>query len=270
MRHFPVLVLIFLLAACNNGKKGGGDVKPPVVDAPRTMIYNIVSGPYPHDTGSYTEGLLIYKGKLYESTGNYGFSKLREIDLATGKVTKEIKLDPSIFGEGIAIINDTIYQLTYKEKKVFVYTLKDFKKVKEFTADIEGWGMTTDGKSLILGTGGSSELSFYNPANFQLEKKVTVTEGGIPVANINELELAGGSIYANQYTTPYILKIDTATWKVVAKADISRDWDRIKTLRPGVDEGNIVPNGIAYDPATKKMYITGKWWPELYEVKFGE
>lgn len=236
----------------------------PVVDGPKVMGFSIV-GTYPHDTSSYTQGLLIYNGVMYEGTGNYGFSKLKKVDLATGKTEKEISLDKKYFGEGVTILRDTVYQLTYKEKTVFVYTLKDFKKIKEYTVDFEGWGLTNDGTSLIISTGGS-DLLYYDPSTFKLIKKQAITESGSPAHDINELEYINGFIYANQYKEPYIFKIDPATGVVIAKADVSSMWNRIKAIDPDAD----VPNGIAYDAATKKIYITGKWWPELYEVQFSQ
>lgn len=235
------------------------------VKGPAILSYS-VAATYPHDTASYTEGLQIFKDALYESTGNYGFSKLRKLDLKTGKVEKEISLDKQYFGEGLTILHDTAYQLTYKENKVFVYTVPDLKKVKEFDISIsEGWGMTNDGKNLIVNTGGS-DLLYFDPATFKLLKTQTVLEGGVPSHDVNEMEYIDGFIYANQYQLPYILKIDPATGEVVAKADITRLWDQNRNLNPKAD----VPNGIAYDSTSKKMYITGKWWPELYEIQFSK
>lgn len=262
MKPFLLICILGFLLACNNE-----DTNDPVIatpNAPKNMSYSIITS-YPHDTSSYTQGLLIYKGELYEGTGNYSFSKLKKVDLKTGKSLQEISLPKEYFGEGITILNDTIYQLTWKEKKVFVYTLKDFKKIKEFDVSIEGWGLTNDGKNLIVSTGGS-DLNYYDPATFKLIKTQTVTESGNPSYNLNELEYIDGYVYANQYQLPYILKIDPSTGIIVAKADLNPIWNRVKTIDPHVD----VPNGIAYDSATKKMYITGKWWPELYEVQFGQ
>lgn len=259
--------LLFIAAlsgfiACKNKDKE--DPNKPDPNAPKLMSYSIIST-YPHDTSSYTQGLLIYKGAIYEGTGNYGFSKLKKVDVTTGKTLQEISLDKKFFGEGVTILNDTLYQLTWKEKKVFVYTLKDLKKVKEFDVDIEGWGLTTDGKNLIVSTG-SSDLFYYDPATFKLLKAQTVTDSGSPSFNLNELEYIDGFVYANQYTYPYIFKINPNTGEIVAKADLTQMWDRAKALDPNAE----VPNGIAYDPAAKKIYITGKWWPELYEVQFGQ
>ncbi len=257
---FAVAVVGFI--GCKNKDKD--DPIQPGPNAPKGMSYSIV-GTFPHDTTSYTQGLQIYNGELYEGTGNYGFSKLKKVDLQTGKTLREIALDKKYFGEGITILNDTVYQLTWKEKKVFVYTLKDFKKVKEFDADIEGWGLTNDGKNLIVSTGGS-DLLYFEPSTFKLLKTQTVMEGSTPSFNLNELEYIDGFVYANQYSLPYIFKIDPSNGQIVAKTDLTQMWDRIKKIDPDAD----VPNGIAYDPSTKKIYITGKWWPELYEVQFSQ
>jgi len=260
---FAATLLAFVACnSCNPGTKPP-DGKPDP-NAPKGMSHSIV-GTFPHDTSSYTQGLIIYKGDMYEGTGLENKSKLMKVDLKTGKVLQEIKLDPKYFGEGITILNDTIYQLTYKNNKVFVYTLKDFKKIKEYDVDFEGWGLTNDGKNLIVSTG-SSDLFYYDPSTFKLLKTQTVTESGSPTHDINELEYINGFVYANQYQAPYIFKIDPATGMIVAKADLTDMWDRIKTTYPDAD----VPNGIAYDAATRKIYITGKWWPELYEVQFSQ
>jgi glutaminyl-peptide cyclotransferase len=259
-----ILLFTFLAGIISCKNKDNDDPQKPDPNAPKIISYSIV-GTYPHDTSSYTQGLQIYKGDLYEGTGNYGFSKLKKVDLKTGKTIQEISLDKKYFGEGITILNDTIYQLTWKEKKVLVYNLKDFSKIKEFDVDIEGWGLTNDGKTLIASTGGS-DLLFFDPVTFKLLKTQTVMEGSTPSFNINELEYIDGYVYANQYEFPYILKIDPATGQIVAKTDLTQMWDRIKKIDPDAD----VPNGIAHDPVTKKIYITGKWWPEMYEVQFSQ
>ena len=261
MKKLFSIALLISLAACNSGTKLPDKPDP---NAPKGMGHSIV-GTYPHDTSSYTQGLVIYKGELYEGTGNEGKSKLMKVDLKTGKALQSINLEAKYFGEGVTILNDTVYQLTWKNKVVFVYMLKDFKKIKEITVDIEGWGLTNDGKNLIVSTGGS-DLNYYEPSTFKLIKTQTVTDAGSPTHDINELEFINGFVYANQYQAPYIFKIDPATGQIVAKADLTGMWDRIKEIDPDAD----VPNGIAYDAATKKIYITGKWWPELYEVQFSQ
>ncbi len=227
-----------------------------------TPSFDVVAT-YPHDTSSYTQGLVIYKGQLYEGTGQYGSSALLKLDLATGNTLTRLSLDNSYFGEGITILNDTIYQLTWKEQKVFVYDL-NFKKIRSFDIDKEGWGLTNNGSDLIL-TNGSGDLFFYEPATFKLLRVQTVTEAGTPSFNLNELEFVDGFVYANQYTYPYVLKIDPQTGEVVAKFDLSRIWEQCRQLYPNSE----VPNGIAYDKEQKKWYVTGKNWPLLFQVQWG-
>ena len=263
-----VLQLSILLISCNNDANGNanGNTEPTTnALAPKTLSFSLVKA-YNHDTSSFTEGLLFYNGDLYESTGMRGKSRIMKTDLATGKILQHTDLDSNYFGEGIVILNDTIYQLTYQEKIGFMYSAKDFKKIGEFKfSSEEGWGMTTDGKQIIA-SDGTSTLYFYEPGSFRLLRTQVITEGGNLSFNVNELEYVDGFIYANQWQSPYILKIDPATGYVVAKADLSSLTNRIKTTYPYAAE----LNGIAYNPATKNMYVTGKYWPELYEIKFSQ
>jgi glutamine cyclotransferase len=194
-----------------------------------------------------------------------GKSRLMKVDLKTGKALKQISLSNEFFGEGITILRDTIYQLTWQEHKVFVYTLKDFTKVKTYNLPTEGWGITNDGTKLIVSIG-NGVLNYYDPSTFTLLSKKSITEGGNDAYNLNELEYIDGYIYANQYTTPYILKIDPNSGRVVGKYDLTKEINKIKELKPDAD----VLNGIAYDETTKKIYVTGKYWPETYEIKFGQ
>ncbi|MBM3431876.1 MAG: glutaminyl-peptide cyclotransferase [Bacteroidetes bacterium] len=260
--RYPINVLIIsslLFWSCEEKKPSVVDATPP---APKNIGFSIVRS-FPHDTAAYTQGLVIYKGNLYEGTGNYGKSQLKQVELMSGKTIQGISLANQFFGEGITILRDTVYQLTWQEKKVFVYTLPNFKKVKEFDVSFEGWGITHDGNNLIVTTG-SGDLFFYRPQDFTLLRTQTVTESGSPSFNLNELEFIDGFIYANQYTYPYLLKIDPNTGEVVGKADLTEIWNRNKALNPRAD----VPNGIAYDEQTKKILVTGKWWAELYEIEF--
>ncbi|MEO7984725.1 MAG: glutaminyl-peptide cyclotransferase [Bacteroidota bacterium] len=259
-----LITLLFLsgFIACKNKDK---DADKPDPSAPKNLSVSLINT-FPHDTSSFTEGLLIYKDKLYESTGLEGRSKLIETDLKTGKPIRSINLDKKYFGEGIVIINDTVYQLTYQTQVGFMYSLKDFKKIGEFRyAAKEGWGMTTDGKQIIA-SDGSSNLYFYEPGTFRLLKTQDVNESGSVSFNINELEYIDGFIYANQWQYPYILKIDPNSGQVVGKIDLSKIVEQVKTNYRYAD----VLNGIAYDATTKKIYITGKNWPEMYEVQFSQ
>ena len=265
-----MFISLVVFYSCN-GNNGQHDNNVPTIPSdspsPSILSYSIITS-YPHDTSSFTQGLAFYNGELYEGTGDpdyTGKSKLMKVDLLTGKKLNQTGLTKEYFGEGITILKDTIYQLTWKNKVVFVYTLKDFKKVKEFKIDTEGWGITHDGKNLIVSTG-SGDLYFYDPATFRLLTKSTVMEGGNQTFNLNELEYIDGFVYANQWQYPYILKIDPIAGKVVAKYDMTEMYKRIQAIDPAAD----VPNGIAYNSATKKIYVTGKLWPELFEIQLSQ
>jgi glutamine cyclotransferase len=259
------VALAFVAASCNNSDNNSDPGDAPVTpDGPKSIGYSILKT-YRHDTSSFTQGLVIYDGALYEGTGEYGHSNLLKVDLNSGNIQKKVSLNAKYFGEGITILNDTIYQLTWQEKVVFAYSLNDFKKIKEFKIDTEGWGITTNGQELIV-SDGTSNLYYYSPANFQLLRTQSITESGSLSYNLNELEYIDGFIYANQWQAPYILKIDPGSGNIVGKIDVTNIWSRVKAKDPVAD----VPNGIAYDTATKKIFITGKKWPELYEIELSK
>lgn len=262
-RTLTATLFIVLFSACNNDDSPAtpGNIDP---NAPKPVGYSIART-YPHDTSSFTQGLILYNGNLYEGTGEYGRSHLLKVNLDNGQIERKVKLEDRFFGEGITILNDTIYQLTWKENTVFAYTVNDFKKVKEFRIDTEGWGITHNGQELIV-SDGSSNLYYYSPSNFQLLRTQSVTEGGNLSYNLNELEYINGYIYANQWQAPYIFKIDPGSGSIVGKVDLTDVWNRVKAKEPQAD----VPNGIAYDSATNKMFITGKRWPELYEIELSK
>jgi glutamine cyclotransferase len=272
MKKFVPAVIIFSFVlttvsigfeSCKNKDSNEPDIDGKVSKVPVTV--GSVIQAFPDDTSFFTQGLTMYNGNLYEGTGLEKHSKLMKVDMKTGKALQTVEIDPKFFGEGITILNDTVYQLTWQNHVVLVYTLKDFKKIKEFHLPTEGWGITTDGKQLIV-SDGTSTLYFYDPSTFNLIKKTPVTDAGALAYNLNELEFIEGFVYANQWQLPYILKIDPSTGTVVSKIDLSSTWDRIKLKYPDAN----VPNGIAYDAATKKIYITGKNWPELYEIQLSQ
>ena len=263
MKLFSIFIsfcTLLLIAGCNNSSNDNNtetESKVPV------MSYSITSI-LPHDTSYFTEGLEFYKNNLLESTGNYGSSKLVEVDVKTGKTIRQQPLESKYFGEGITVLHDTLYQLTYKENTVFVYTASDFKKIKELPYNQgEGWGMTNDGKFLIA-SNGTSNIYFYQPGTFKLDHVLGITEGGNAVTYINELEYINGYIYANQWETNNIFKINPSNGEIVAKMDLSDIVNKLKFTNPGID----VLNGIAYNPGTNKIYVTGKYWPNLYEIQF--
>ncbi len=263
MKQFVAIFSIAFTIACNNDKP----TTPPEETVPQipSINYSIVKT-YPHDITSFTEGLIWQNGFLYESTGNRGKSKLLKNDMATGKPVQELKLEDQYFGEGIAILNNKIYQLTYEEQKVFVYDLVTFKKIKEFAWTTgEGWGMTTDGKQLILNNGGSN-LYFVNPETFAIEKTVPVTDNYGPVGAINEMEYVDGVIYSNIWMTDNIIKINPSSGKVEARIDLKGLLEK-NGMTADTEKGGFL-NGIAYNPNTKTFYITGKLWPAIFEMKF--
>ena len=266
MKKLHWVLLLFLAAACNNNNTTEEDsANTNRLPEPATLPYSVLNV-YPHDTSSFTEGLLFHDGKMYESTGsgddNRYVSWMGPVDLKTGKGERKIILDKQYFGEGFSIFNGKIYQLTYQNHKGFVYDAKTYKKISEFTYPGEGWSLTHDSANLIM-SDGTSKLQYLDPISLRVMKIVGVEDNNGPVGNINELEFINGYIYANQWLTNYILKINPASGKVEGKIDISNLDTEVKRIYKGAETAN----GIAYDVANGKMYITGKCWPNLYEIK---
>jgi glutamine cyclotransferase len=256
-------MLLVTVAACNTAVTESAPAEVNTsIPTPAVLNYAVVKI-YPHDTSSYTQGLIWHNNKLYEGTGWYGESKLMVTDLADGKADKKIILPAAIFGEGITILNNKIYQLTWQEHKVYVYNAATLQKEKEFEWPYEGWGITSNGKQLIISTGGSN-LYFVNPETFKVERTLGISDNNGYIANLNELEYVDGSIYSNVYTTDFILKINPATGLVEGKIDLSNLLQ--KTNQPILQNTDVL-NGIAYDTIKKSFYITGKRWPALYEIK---
>lgn len=268
MKLFRLCVCLLLVcSACNNQQSSNNTIEDNSNPPPPLINYAVVKV-YPHDTSSYTEGLEWRNNNLYESGGNHGSSKLFQYTL-DGKTLKSIPLSKEYFGEGITMFDNKIYQLTWREHKVFVYDASTFKKINEFTWPYEGWGMTNDGKNLIIGTG-SSILYFVNPDNFKILNQISVTDNYGPVTNVNELEYVNNFIYANVYETDNIIKIDPQTGRVVGKLDLSgllqKSGMNYNPQKYADTSGNVL-NGIAYDSVKNSFYITGKMWPALFEIK---
>jgi glutamine cyclotransferase len=236
--------------------------------APELYTYK-VEKVYPHDTSSYTEGLLYQDGYLYESTGTKGQSTLRKVNLETGKAVQVAKLDSQYFGEGSAIIGNKILMLTWKDPKVaLVYDKNTFKLLSTApnNVGVEGWGMTNDGTKLYMDDS-TNRIWFLNKDTYQQIGFVDVYDDQKGIDSINELEYVDGKIYANVYTTDIIVVIDPKTGVVLQKIDMKNLYP--ENQRPeGFDEGNNVLNGIAWDAKGKRMFVTGKKWPHLYQVKF--
>ncbi|QIA06529.1 glutaminyl-peptide cyclotransferase [Draconibacterium halophilum] len=233
--------------------------------APKQLTYQ-VEVKYPHLKTSYTQGLEYYKGYLYEGTGEEGHSKLMKVDIKTGEPVQSIDLEDKYFGEGITILNDKIYQLTYRAKKGFVYDLETFAVIDSFTyKSPQGWGLTNDGTNLIM-SDGTNILTWLNPDDFSIVKTVQVANNRGNMNVLNEMEYIDGIIYANIYTTNYIVKIDAKTGKVLEEINMEGLIDMYHRSNDRID----VLNGIAYDAKNDRFFVTGKLWPMLFEVKFIE
>ncbi len=264
---FTWAVLFF--AACGNDTSNTDNTSAVAANAtaaPANISYNIVAS-YPHDTSSYTQGLIWQNNSLYEGTGLEGQSKLMKVDIKNGKAEQSLSLAPDVFGEGITILNDKIYQLTWQNHKVYVYEAKTFKKIKEFDWEHEGWGLTHNGKELIISTG-DSNLYFVDPETFKVTRIVGVTDNNGPVGNLNELEYINGSVYSNIYLTDYIIQIDPSNGHITGKIDLNGLLEK-SGKHVNTEEGYVL-NGIAYDSTKKSLYITGKKWPLLYEMKVNQ
>jgi glutaminyl-peptide cyclotransferase len=220
-----------------------------------------IKNTYPHDPLAFTQGLVYGDGIFYESTGLRGRSSLRRVSVETGKVLQTATLLPMFFGEGIAVFHDRIYQLTWTSGAGFVYDRKTLTLQREFHYGIEGWGMTHDGTSLIV-SDGSPNLYFWDPETLLETRRITVHDGGGPVKNLNELEYIDGEIYANIWQQDKIARISPRTGKVLA-------WIDLAGILPASERsgGEDVLNGIAYDPDGKRLFVTGKLWPKLFEIE---
>jgi glutamine cyclotransferase len=225
-----------------------------------TATYSLVKA-LPHDREAFTEGLVYWKGMLIESTGLYGHSSLRKVDLETGLVRQEVKLPGQFFGEGIAVLAGRIYQLTWQNHRGFVYDVDTLKPEGDFQFTGEGWGLATDGQSLIM-SDGTNRIRFIDPATFRVTRAIDVFAHGQPVEMLNELEYVKGELYANVWQTEFVIRIDPATGRVLGAIDFVG-------ILPKVDRASDtdVMNGIAYDAEDDRLFVTGKNWPKLFQVK---
>jgi glutaminyl-peptide cyclotransferase len=226
----------------------------------RSVAYQVINS-YPHDPAAFLQGLVWYDGRFFESTGLYGESTLREVEFPSGKVLRKINLPPNLFGEGLALVGDRLIQLEWKTGRGFVYDRDTFKLLREFKYHTEGWGITYDGTSLIM-SDGSSELTFLDPQTFEPTRKLTVRMNGKPMTELNELEYIEGEVWANVWQTDVILRIDPGNGEVTSFLDLKG------LLPPMVRTGNEdVLNGIAYDARDKRIFLSGKKWPRIFEIK---
>jgi glutamine cyclotransferase len=215
---------------------------------------------YPHDPHAFTQGLEYYGGYLYESTGIAGQSTLRKVALETGEVIQKVSLPSQYFGEGLTIFHGKIYQLTWLSKKGFVYDLRSFRQVGEFPYDTEGWGLTHDDKSLIM-SDGTNKIRYIDPVSFGVTRTIELYAGGEGVVNLNELEYVKGEIFANIWHSPRIARVDARSGQVLA-------WINLTSIVSKEQHGDeAVLNGIAYDKAGDRLFVTGKNWSKLFEIK---
>ncbi len=232
----------------------------PAAEAPAPRLPVRVVAVHPHDPRAFTQGLVYHAGKLYESTGQLGVSRLREVEPATGKVLREVALGPREFGEGLALAGERLFQITWQNGLAHVWRLGDFAPLGSFRYEGEGWGLAFDGTSLVQ-SDGSDRLTFRSPRDFAAGRTLRVTRDGAALAYLNELEFADGAIYANVWMSDEIVRIDPANGRVTAT------YDATGLLAPDEAARADVLNGIAWNPARRVFYLTGKWWPSLFEVE---
>lgn len=269
------ILLVLAFAACKKDNKGKeSTTTTTTTTSPQTvkLINHTLVGQTPHDVGAFTEGLLFYDGKLFESTGSPEEIKMTrsligEVDLKTGEIKVKAEIDrDKFFGEGITFLNNKLYQLTYKNQLCFIYDAKTFKQIGSFKyTNAQGWGMTTDGKSLIM-SDGTDKIYYWNPENYKVEKTLNITANGRPQENINELEMINGYIYANIWLTNQIAKIDPATGAIIGVLDLSAIENDARSKNPRMAE----MNGIAYNSTNGLVYVTGKFWPYIYQIDFSK
>ena len=256
---FAIFLSIFAMACSSQPKRA---TSVPQIVEPVKYTYNI-KAIYPHDTNSYTQGLQFVDGVLWEGTGEWGKSVLQKVDLKSGRAEVLATLPKSEFGEGITVLGDKVYQLTWTNNKVHVYDLQG-NHLKDMRYVGEGWGLTSDGESLYM-SNGTTDIYKMNPETFKREGKITVTMRGEAVNFINELEWIDGKIWANVYTTDYVVIINPQTGIVEGLIDFTG------LLKPeDVTERTDVLNGIAYDAEGKRIFVTGKLWNKLFEIEINK
>jgi glutamine cyclotransferase len=249
----PAVLLLAGLAACERSA---------TADDGATWVPEIVAR-YPHDSNAFIQGLLFHDGKFYESTGLRGQSSLRRVEIRTGRVEQREDVDSRYFAEGLALVGDRLYQLTWQLGTTFVYDLDDFSLVDTLHYEGEGWGLTYDGSELIM-SDGTATLRFIDPDDFSVTRTVTVTADGMPVAELNELEYIDGEVWANIWFEDRVARIDPKDGHVRGWIDLSQLYPADRRSR------DAVVNGIAWDPESDRIFVTGKLWPAIFEIRIGE
>jgi len=268
-RSIIIFLLIWIVAGCTNSKqpvKKGIRISDNSI---QSISFSVVKT-YPHNTESFTEGLLFHDNQLFESTGSPDeFPKTRSVigivDFKTGKIDIKVELDRNkYFGEGIVFFNDKLFQLTYLNQTGFIYDSKTYKQTGTFTySNKQGWGMTTDGKSIIM-TDGTNVITYWDPDSLKVVKTLDITFNGSSALYMNELEYINGFLYANIWTTNNIAKIDPQNGRIIGIIDLSSLYLNAKKKYP-LSEAT---NGIAYDSVKDRIFVTGKFWPFIYQIKF--
>jgi glutaminyl-peptide cyclotransferase len=256
-------ILIFALNRSDSTKATGNVNANRAASGPARQDSFEIVGDYPHDPNAFLQGLLWHDGALYESTGSHGsgVSTLRRLEFPSGKVLQSVKLSPEYFGEGLALVDDKLIQITWQTNRGFVYDRESFRLLREFTYDTEGWGITYDGKNLVM-SDGTNALTYLDAQNFKPVRKLPVTMNGRPVNDINELEFIEGEIWANVWHSDLILRIDPGSGRV-------NSFLNLKGILPPESrtDPEAVLNGIAYDAQGKRVFVSGKLWPRLFEIK---
>jgi glutamine cyclotransferase len=255
---FAVTITVFFLFSHGSWKAEAEDIF--IQSGTPVYTYRIVNA-YPHDPGAFTQGLLYHGGYLYESTGLHGRSSLRKVDLKTGRVLKIRNLPRKYFGEGITLYGKRLFLLTWQSKTGFIYDPETFRRLEHFSYDREGWGITSDGIHLIM-SDGTSTLRVLDTRTFKVSRRIEVRDGGKSVSGLNELEYVKGEIYANIWNTAYIARISPETGEITGWIDLSGLYGELG----GKHEGDVL-NGIAHDPEKNHLFVTGKFWPKLFEIK---
>ncbi len=255
-----IVPLIVALTGCIEPELSAHAPTATLNDVPVQYGYRIVST-YPHDSRAFTQGLVCENGYFYEGTGRRGESSLRKVDRETGEVIKEHPLHAQYFGEGITIWNDTVIQLTYQSRTGFIYDKETFQLQRTFSYATEGWGLTHDGRHLIM-SDGTATLHFLDPETFEEIKQLVVSDNDTPVTQLNELEFGAGTIYANVWPSDRIVMIAPENGQVIGWIDLTGLLSDTRYYQP-VD----VLNGIAYDESTERLFVTGKYWPQLFEIE---
>lgn len=216
---------------------------------------------FPHDPGAFTQGLDFQSDRLFEGTGLNGESTLRRVDLQSGDVLRKVTLPDRFFGEGITVFKRRIFQLTWQSERAFVYRVQSFKRIGKFNYDGEGWGLTHNGTRLIM-SDGTATIRFRKPSTFEVVREIEVTAEGDPVSNLNELEWVNGEIFANVWQTDDVVRIDPQTGDVVGRFNLAS----LRTAEEAEGDPDVT-NGIAYMPGSDRLFVTGKWWQNIYEIE---